>query len=223
MSGKAGLDVIEWGADAHAPPSDESALRRVRQITGEAGMTTCSYGSYWCAGRDDLDAFAAVAAAAVTLGAPRIRVWAGTEGSAHTPDRSRVIGALRDAAAIAAGRGLDVALEFHAGTLADTPSSTVRLLDEVGHDAVSTYWQPPLDEPDDAALAGLRTMSERVRAVHAFSWWPGVHRLALSEREALWRGALDLLSPVDVLLEFVPEDDPSLLEREARTLLSWLT
>lgn len=222
LAAGAGLGVVEWGADVHAPPGDPDALHRVRENTAAAGLATCSYGSYWCAGRDDLTAFATVADAAEALGARRVRVWAGTEGSAAARDRPAVAHALREAGDIAAARGLEVATEFHAGTLTDTAASTLRLLDEVGHDAVSTYWQPPLDEPDDAALAGLRGLRDRVAAVHVFSWWPLMDRLPLTGRESLWRGALELLPPVDLLVEFVPGDDPAVLGREAGTLLSWL-
>ncbi len=219
----AGLSLIEWGTDVHAPPSDEQALRAVRDRTAEAGLTTCSCGSYWRAGHHDSAAFAELAAAAVTLGAPRIRVWAGTEGSESVRDRSTVVGSLREACEIAEGHGLRVALEFHSGTLTDTPESTVRLLDEVGHDALATYWQPPVDQPDDIALAGLRMVLDRVAALHVFSWWPGQNRLPLAAREHLWRAALALVPPVDLLLEFVPGDDPAALSREAATLRSWLT
>ncbi|WP_436791161.1 sugar phosphate isomerase/epimerase family protein [Yinghuangia sp. YIM S10712] len=223
LAAEAGLGVIEWGADVHVPPGDTDAVRRAREGTSAAGLTTCSYGSYWCAGRDDADAFATVVATARGLGARRVRVWAGTEGSETTRNRAAVADALREAGDIAAAHGLSVATEFHGGTLTDTAASTLRLLDEVGHDAVSTYWQPPLDEPDDVALAGLRDLRDRVAAVHVFSWWPLMDRLPLAGREGLWRGALELLPPVDLLLEFVPGDDPAVLGRETATLLSWLT
>ncbi|WP_269453120.1 sugar phosphate isomerase/epimerase family protein [Yinghuangia sp. ASG 101] len=222
LAAEAGLGVIEWGADVHVPPGDTEATRRARESTHTAGLATCSYGSYWCAGRDSSESFATVAATAQGLGARRVRVWAGTQGSATARDRASVARALREAGDIAAAHGLQVATEFHGGTLTDTAASTLRLLDEVGHGAVSTYWQPPLDEPDDVALAGLRDLRDRVAAVHVFSWSPLMDRLPLTGREALWRGALELLLPVDLLLEFVPGDDPAVLGQEAATLRSWL-
>jgi sugar phosphate isomerase/epimerase len=226
IAAAAGLHVVEWGADVHAPPHPVPALHEVREQTAAHGLAVCSYGSYWRAGRDSTEEFGALAEAAAALGAPRIRVWAGTEDSADASaeSRSRVTASLREAATIAAARGLSAALEFHGGTLADTPAATLRLLDDVGHDALSTYWQPPVDAPDEDALAGLATLLERVSAVHVFSWWPGQHRLPLHERERLWRPALELVAdhPADVLLEFVPDDDPAILPRETATLLRWL-
>ncbi|MER6089638.1 hypothetical protein [Streptomyces bluensis] len=92
------------------------------------------------------------------------------------------------------------------------------------HPDVRTYWQPPLDLPDAEAVAGLDTVIDRVAAVHAFSWWPGTTRHPLSTRAELWRTVLARLRarrrPLDVLLEFVPENDEKVLAREARTLRS---
>ncbi|MGW2182197.1 sugar phosphate isomerase/epimerase family protein [Streptomyces sp. NPDC001732] len=220
----AGLDVIEWGADVHAPWTEPDTLRAVRDASDRYGLTCCSYGSYYRATPGETDGFPAVARAAALLGAPRIRVWAGGTGSgtATPEERRETTACLREAARIAADHGLELGLEFHSKTLTDTVASTARLLDEVGADNLRTYWQPPLDAPDDEALAGLAELVDRVGAVHVFSWWPGNHRLPLAEREDLWNGVFDLLhrrgKRPQALLEFVPGDDPAVLVREATTL-----
>ncbi|MEE1794914.1 TIM barrel protein [Streptomyces sp. BE308] len=221
---QAGLDVVEWGADVHAPPDDPGAVRAARDASDRYGLTSCSYGSYFRATPGEAAEFPAIARAAVLLGAPRVRVWAGGAGSsAATPQERRgTADCLREAARTAADHGLEIALEFHSKTLTDTVASTVRLLDEVGADNLRTYWQPPLDAPDDEALAGLAELGDRVAAVHVFSWWPGNRRLPLADREALWTGVFDLLkrrpARLEALLEFVPGDDPAVLAREAATL-----
>ncbi|MGY3678093.1 sugar phosphate isomerase/epimerase family protein [Streptomyces sp. TE33382] len=221
---EAGLEVVEWGADVHAPPDDTDAVRAVRDASDSYGLDCCSYGSYFRATPGELDAFPAIARAAVLLGAPRVRVWAGGAGSraAAPRERSETVACLREAARIAADHGLELALEFHTRTLTDTVVSTLRLLDEVGADNLRTYWQPPLDVPDGEALAGLMELGDRVSAVHVFSWWPANHRLPLADREDLWSGVFELLerrsTPVEALLEFVPGDDPDVLTREATTL-----
>ncbi|MFJ2740863.1 sugar phosphate isomerase/epimerase family protein [Streptomyces sp. NPDC087440] len=218
----AGLAVIEWGADVHAPPQQPDMLRAVREATERHGLTCCSYGSYFRATAADTPAFPAVARAASLLGAPRIRVWAGGTGSAATaPDARRTTTAhLREAARIAADHGLELATEFHQHTLTDTVASTLRLLDEVAADNLRTYWQPPLDTPDAEALAGLAELGDRVAALHVFSWWPGNTRRPLADRATLWTRALALRAgrDTDALLEFVPDDDPTVLPREAATL-----
>ncbi|MFJ7198814.1 MULTISPECIES: sugar phosphate isomerase/epimerase family protein [unclassified Streptomyces] len=220
----AGLEAVEWGADVHAPPGDPDAVRAAREASDGYGLTCSSYGSYFRAAPGEAAGFPAIARAAVLLGAPRVRVWAGAAGSrdATPEERSGTVARLRDAARTAADHGLELALEFHSKTLTDTVESTVRLLDEVGADNLRTYWQPPQDAPDEEALAGLAALVDRVSAVHVFSWWPGNRRLRLADREDLWTGVFGLLNerrvPMDALLEFVPGDDPAVLSREAGTL-----
>ncbi|EHM29692.1 MULTISPECIES: sugar phosphate isomerase/epimerase family protein [Streptomyces] len=220
----AGLEVIEWGADVHAPPGEPEVLRAVRDATELHGLVSCSYGSYFHCLPDELPGFAEIARGAVALRAPRVRVWAGTSGSADVTEeeRSRITAGLREAALIARDHGLEIAPEFHAGTLTDSTASTVRLLEEAGVDGVGAYWQPPQDAPDEEALTGLDVLADRVGAVHVFSWWPGNQRLPLAARDGLWGRVFGLLgdrpAPRDALLEFVPGDDPAVLEREAATL-----
>ncbi|MFC9244774.1 sugar phosphate isomerase/epimerase family protein [Streptomyces sp. NPDC057136] len=220
----AGLELVEWGADIHAPAQEPDTVRAVRDVSDRCGLTSCSYGSYFRAAPGELAGFPALTRAAVLLGAPRMRVWAGGVGSraASPSERHAVVAGLREAAAIAADHGVELALEFHAKTLTDTVASTVRLLDEVGADNLRTYWQPPLDASDEAALAGLAELVDRVSAVHVFSWWPGNRRLPLAAREDLWARVFDMLDErqlrPDALLEFVPGDDPDVLAREAGTM-----
>jgi sugar phosphate isomerase/epimerase len=144
------------------------------------------------------------------LGAPRIRIWAGRAGMACAAVAEAV-----HAAAAEAGE-IEVALEFHGGTLTETAESAVELLAAAGD--ARTYWQPPQGVPDREALAGLRMVRPWLSALHVFSWWPRDERQPLAARAALWREALELAGDVDALLEFVPGDDPALVAREAATL-----
>jgi sugar phosphate isomerase/epimerase len=224
----AGLTRVEWGADRHAPPGDVAALRGIRDLTERSGMVTCSYGSYWRAGTTPAAELPALLEAAEVLGAGRVRIWAGVVGSdrADPATREHVVTQLRLAADLAAERGIELACEFHADTLADTPESTVDLMQAAARPNLSTYWQPPVDVPDDAALAGLDQLLDRVSAVHVFSWWPGQTRLPLVGRRDLWRKVLTRLHEAergpDLLLEFVPGDDPERIAPEAGTLRSWV-
>lgn len=220
----AGLGRIEWGADVHAPPSDLARVAQVGELTVSAGLTVASYGSYWRAGVSPMSDLQAVAAAAVTLGAPRVRVWAGELGTdaADTSTWDAVVGALHEACAVARDRGLQLALEFHPNTLTDSADSTLDLLDRVGDETLGTYWQPRLDEATEASVTDLRRLTPRLAGIHVFSWWPGANRLMLNERADLWSAVADVVvaeaSPCDLLLEFVPGDDPSLVACEADAL-----
>lgn len=228
----AGLECIEWAGDAHVPSGDTAAARRARELTEQAGLSVASYGSYLRFEGSDGEASAegeGVLAAARELGAPRIRVWAGRTGSANVPaeDRDRTLRRLREFADHAAAQGIDVGLEFHAHTLTDEIGSTLRLLDEVDHDRVLSYWQPHQGTPATEALGTLRQVLPRTSTIHVFSWWPAHERHPLSERAELWQDVFALLaaegSDHDALLEFIPEDDPSLLPQEAETLRRLIT
>ncbi|MEV4517097.1 TIM barrel protein [Dactylosporangium sp. NPDC049525] len=218
----AGLAAIEWAGDHHVPPGDPATAAEVGARTRDAGLAVAAYGSYFrCTG----PAGATVAAAAA-LGAPRIRIWAGTTGSADAaPDeRAAVAAAARRICDEAGGHGITVAFECHGNTLTDTPASALALLADVDRPNAAMYWQPPNDLPDAAALGTLETLLPHIVAVHAFSWWPGTHRLRLDERHHLWHAAAALLpAGIDVLLEFVPGDDPALVAPEAAALRRILT
>ena len=121
----AGLSCIEWGSDIHVPQTDIENARRVGEMTREAGLTVSSYGSYYRlgAGQD----FAPYLAAAVALGAPVIRIWAGTSGTANTTIatlRARVAEA-KTVCRMAAEQGITVAFEYHHGTLTDEGIGTM--------------------------------------------------------------------------------------------------
>lgn len=225
IAARARLESIEWGGDVHVPPGDVATARRVAALTADAGLEVASYGSYFRAGEGE--DIAPVLDSAIALGADRIRVWAGATGSSGADDAERagVTDRLRRAADAASAQGVSLALEYHGDTLADTPEATLRLLADIDHPALSAYWQPTVGAPDEVAVAEYRAIADRVSAMHVFSWWPRGERLPLTARDALWRGVFAAASAAprplrDALLEFVPEDDPAVLAREAGTLRS---
>ncbi len=215
VAARAGLAAIEWGGDVHVPAGDVAIAGAVRRRTEDAGLAVASYGSYFL--RRGVDDFAPVLDSALALGAPRIRIWAGWLGSAQAdPAHWEAVVAAVDAAASC---GVELAFEYHGGTLTDTAESCLDLL---GRTEAGTYWQPPVAAPDDDALAGLEQVIERVRAVHVFSWWPERERLPLDARTSLWRRVFARLAAeprdFDALLEFVPGDTPEAVERDAAVL-----
>lgn len=224
LAADAGLAAVEWGGDVHAPPGAADDLATVRATTAARGLAVAAYGSYFRAGPHGPAEFGPVLDAALAIGAPRIRIWAGTLGSAES-DRSTVdavVASTRAAARQAAAHDVLLGFEFHRNTLTDTVESTLRLLDAVNEPNVATYWQPPVGLPADAAVAGLERVLDQVCALHVFSWWPDTHRLPLTERADLWRAVFAVAAragrPLDALLEFVPGDDPDVLAAEAAAL-----
>ncbi|MFC7787350.1 sugar phosphate isomerase/epimerase family protein [Microbacterium sp. MAHUQ-60] len=221
------LEVIEWGGDVHVPPGDPEHAAQVARATTDAGLSVCSYGSYFRAGADE--ALTPILDSAQALGTDRVRIWAGRVDSADaTPQQyAQVVGRLRDAADEASERGIGLALEYHRGTVADTPDATLRLLADVASPVLSTYWQPSVGAEDASALADYDALAAQTSAVHVFSWWPRTERLRLRERAEMWKALFAAASaashpPRDALLEFVPGDDPDLLTAEAATLRGWL-
>ena len=227
-----GLRGIEWGGDIHVPHGNLTRAREVRELTHEAGLTVAAYGSYYRAGQGEATGlpFASVLDSAVELGAPVIRVWAGTTGSASSsPEvRAQVVADLRRIAALAAAAQIGVALEFHNGTLTDTAESAVRLLAEVDQPNLSSYWQPPLDRATDDCLRDLRSLLSRLSHVHVYHWrGPAMVRLPLAAGAERWRNFLELAAtaPGDryAMLEYVEADTPANFLRDAATLKSWLS
>ncbi|HJV98670.1 MAG TPA: sugar phosphate isomerase/epimerase [Arthrobacter sp.] len=217
IAAEAGLAGLEWGTDVHV--RDDASADEAREATLAAGLEVLSLGSYYRAG--SFAGFDAVAHLAARLDAPRIRVWAGERGSAGSDSElwAAVVRDTRRIAAVAGHHGLEIAFEYHGGTLTDTPDSTLRLLQDVDRDNVGTYWQPAVGLSDQAALASLRQVIPFVTGVHCFSWWPEQERLPLSGRKQLWQSAADVLReagrPFDMMLEFVADDFPENVSHDA--------
>lgn len=218
---EAGLACIEWGSDIHVPQTDLDHARRVGNMTREAGLTVSSYGSYYRlgAGQD----FAPYVEAACVLGAPVIRIWAGTKGSEQTDDTTRAAWAAEAKAVcrMAAERGLTVAFEYHHGTLTDTADSAVALIKAIDEPNCRLYWQPEFAKPQEVILADLEKVSPWVDFCHVFTWNPDHSRRPLIDGTAVWREYLTRIpgwSEKPLLLEFVPGDHPDLLAREASAL-----
>lgn len=234
LAAQAGLKAIEWGGDVHVPHGDVDQARAVRQMTEDASLQVAAYGSYYRVGHEEPCPFASVLDTAVALGAPLIRVWAGKQGSDAADDayRARVVEDSRQIAELAADAGLEVAYEFHGGTLTDTGESARTLLEDVSHPHMNTYWQPPVWATVEQALGTLETVLPWLRNVHVFSWrraasGQGTTRLPLAEGEAAWMRYLPVAACTGrdsyAELEFVQDDAPGNLLRDAATLGEWLS
>lgn len=231
LAAGAGLECLEWGGDVHVPSGDAVAAERVGRLTRDAGLAVAAYGSYYRLGESEAKglAFEAVLESAVALGAPVIRVWAGEKGSADVDaaGRAAVEADAWRIAEVSQRAGVIIGYEFHGGTLTDTIESTTALLDATEHPAIRSLWQPPVKMPPDECLSGLARVMPRLAHVHAFHWVEGFQdRRPLAEGADRWKRYLGAIRTAgkdpDVLLEFLPNDDPSLLGREAATLRAWL-
>jgi len=232
LAREAGLGMLSWSGDVHILPGNDGQADQARELCAAAGIGIEGYGSYWRADDSPIDAIAATAA---RLGAPRIRVWAGSTGSAATTDAERIKIALHIASAAdhAAALGIALHLEFHRNTLTDTAESTLALLSdvaaarEVAEHPVRSYWQPRPGIGDAQALFELAQLQGHVDALHVFSWDADGSRLPLGDMAGAWRGRLAALAQggapeIELMLEFVADDSPEQLIRDARELHSWI-
>jgi len=214
----------------HVPHGNLSAAREVKIITEDAGLKTAAYGSYYRAGESEQQglSFGSVLETACELGAPLIRVWAGTRASDAADDayRAKVAVDARRIAGMAAAAGVAVAFEIHRNTPTDTNESARRLMEEVDHANVKTYWQRPVGSTFDYASEGLHTMLPWLTNLHVFHWADGQRR-PLKEGEDDWRRLLPTVcrernAERFALIEFVRNDEPDAFIADAQTLNEWI-
>ncbi|WP_233160300.1 sugar phosphate isomerase/epimerase [Pseudonocardia sp. MH-G8] len=225
LAAGAGLEVLEWAGDVHVPADDLAAAADAQAATVDHGLRVGTYGTYYKAGVDDPDAVPALVRTARELGAPRLRVWAGTVGSDDTPvlQRAAVVEALRECVDRAGEAGLGVVVEHHVSSLTDTLASALTLRSEVP--GLVAHWQPRELPDTGECLAEVHALVPAV--VHAFSWGADgfTERLPLDARADLWRPVLAALAAqggdAEVVLEFVPGDDVDAFERDAARLRGW--
>lgn len=223
---KAGLGSIEWGGDVHVPPENVDHARLVGEKTRAAGLEVACYGSYYRLTDVESDMAEKVVAAAKALGAPLIRVWAGVSGSREASEekRNEICRNMRSIAGLAKDENLEVAFEYHGGTLTDTADSAKRLLESVDRSNAGTLWQPPVGMSAEDCAESIRTVGDWIRNIHVFSW-NGTERLPLAEGEVKWRACLAEIGRLPgehrLMMEFVRGDDSAQLLEDAACLARW--
>ena len=222
-----GLQGIEWGGDVHVPAGDLERARAVGEMTRANGLEVMGYGSYYRLTDAEAGMAQSVVDTAKALGAPLIRVWAGDAGSAEADaaKRDEVRRNARRIAGMAADAGMDVAFEWHGGTLTDTLDSALELLQAVDCSNVGTLWQPPVGMDAENCVREIRAAAGYIRNIHVFSW-RGTDRLPLCEDAKKWRACLAEIGKLpgerNLLLEFVRNDDPAQLREDAACLSRWM-
>lgn len=223
----AGLRCIEWGGDVHAPPGNAANAREIAERTRDAGLSVCSYGTYFRIGLNTPDELRACFDTARALGTDTLRLWCGACGYARLKSDGawdRLVGECRAFADMAEAEGAVLSMECHQGTATDDPRGMLELAQAVGSDAFSFHWQPDQFKSVGENLEYARTAAPFAGIVHVFQW-KGARRLPLSVGIDEWRGYLADFTgrPRRLLLEFMPHDDIAELPLEAdalRTLAS---
>ncbi|MBN1350298.1 sugar phosphate isomerase/epimerase [candidate division KSB1 bacterium] len=230
---RSGLKSIEWGGDVHVPHGDLKVAREVKKMTRDKGLIISSYGSYYRVAGSEAEglAFERALNSARELDAPILRVWAGNKGSADADEAywQTVVEDSDRIANLAAQAGINVAYEFHGGTLTDTNESAIRLLNEVNHPNIYTYWQPTVGMDLDSCLEGLKGILDKLILLHVFHWEiinGQRERLQLEQGKDRWHQYFTLVKQTgrnfDALIEFVKGDTPEQFLADAKALKSWL-
>ncbi len=233
LARETGLDGIEIGSDVHAPKEGLEACASIAQDAAGKQVSVVSYGSYYRLGEyaDAKAEFSAYLAAAKALGAPNIRIWAGTKNSeAVTPDeRCALVREAQLCAGLAAGAGLTMSFEYHGGTLTNTAPSAASLMREIDRDNVFLYWQPNQAKDVDFNAEALKSVLKWVSNVHVFAWDARSGkciRYPLADHAEAWKRYLDILASDHkartLLLEFVKDDAGEQLRADAETLKEWV-
>ena len=230
---EAKLEGIEWGGDVHVAPDDSKNAREVGRMTRDVGLEVAAYGSYF---RCDGAPFEPIVETALALGAPLIRVWAGKTDAreASALDWRRVSDELARASDIARAAQVQIATEFHGGTLTSNAMSTLRLMESRDESCFQTLWQPlrrgpNFDSKTEDNLMELRAVQFFLSNVHVYEWANDAQghcqRLPL-RNSAQWPRYIEELKRIGgsrwLLLEFVPNDDVAVLAREATALRNWI-
>lgn len=101
--------------------------------------------------------------------ATKVRTFAGRAGSAETSEEARrdLVAKLRALAEIADDHGLDLLVETHPNTVADTLASTRRLVEEVDHRALGLNFDVlHVWEGGDDPVEARRELSAHIRHYH---------------------------------------------------------
>lgn len=170
LAGEAGLEGVEWAAKNHVPVGDLATAERVRALSKSAGLAVTSYGTYFRVGGGE--DFQPVLDTAVALGAPILRVWAGSQNYAQADAETirRIVAETLSLADRAQTAGVRIGFEHHDGTFTSRNVGAIAFAEAVQHPAVCFYWQPLKGFPPEYCQAGLAALQPRLAHVHVFHW-----------------------------------------------------
>lgn len=232
LAARAGADALEISArppHLEADPDVADAARAGR-VVRDAGLEVVAFGSYF--GREPSlhgDAPERAVACAVAMQAPLLRVWA--EPAAANGVRDEVVTSLQRACDAAAPEGIDVVVERHVGSYAETPADARALLDDVNRPNFALNYQV-LDFLPVAAVPAqaddARALVEHARYFHLKNYRlvEGQDRLlpggdlegGAIDYRALLGAAIDAGYAGPFTLEFVSWAELPLEEKVARDL-----
>ena len=217
---KAGLAVIEWGSDVHAPCTDTARLAELAALQKKHGITCCSYGTYFKFGKTPLAELENYIAAAKALGTDVLRLWCGRKSGAemNEKEKSALLAECRAAAQIAEQHNVTLCMECHQKTFTERTEDAVWLMKEVDSSHFRMYWQPFQWQTAEQNVQNAQKIAPFATHIHVFNW-KGESKLPLASASEEWRDYLAAFStPRTLLLEFMPNGTLDELAVEAAAL-----
>lgn len=216
----AGLKVIEWGSDVHAPRNQTERLEEIVQLQKKYGIDCCSYGTYFYLGRDPVDQIPEYINAAKILGTTTLRLWCGTKSPQdYTQEEKEALFAeCRAAAKIAEENGATLCMECHIRTFTETKESALELLHAVNSPAFRMYWQPNQYRSIEENIEYAKALKDYIDHIHVFQW-KKTDKYPLAEGIDEWKSYLkEIPGEHMMLLEFMPDNNVESLSVEAQAL-----
>lgn len=216
----AGLKIIEWGSDIHAPCNNTERLINIAEKQKRAGIEACTYGTYFKIGINSCDEIKAYIKAAKILGTDVLRVWCGNKPSCaySYAEKQKIIFDSKTIADIAENEKVKICLEFHPYTYTDELKSASELINAVNSRSFKMYWQPNQFRTKEENIISARELAPCVENIHVFNW-DGGKRSSLKGAVDEWREYASYFKGVhNMMLEFMPDDNINSLPIEADSL-----
>ena len=133
-------------------------------------------------------------------------------------ERASLIAQCKQAARMAEAEGVVLCMECHKKTFTQRVEDTLALMGEVNSSHFRMYWQPFQWQTAEQNLAYAEAIEPYVYHIHVFQW-KDTSKFSLYEGIGEWQGYLSQFkTPRTLLLEFMPDDSLSSLNREADAL-----
>ena len=217
---QAGLCVIEWGSDIHAPCTDTMRLAEIAALQEKYGITCCSYGTYFKFGKTPPVELEDHIRAAKVLGTDVLRLWCGRKSGAemNAEERSALLAECRAAAQLAEQHNVTLCMECHQKTFTERAQDAVWLIAQVNSPHFKMYWQPFQWQTVRENLQNAQAIAPFATHIHVFNW-KGEDKLPLAAATEEWRDYLAAFpTPRTLLLEFMPNGTLDELAAEAAAL-----
>lgn len=169
VAAAAGADGVElWGED-HVGDGGAETCETLAAAADERGLSLPVYGSYLRPGADEFEGeWRRELRVADDLGASLLRVWAGDReyGDCPADQWEAVVADLRTLAGAAAGRGVGVTVERHAGTVTNATAGAAELVDDVDAPNCGLNWQPLFSHDAGTVRGDAERLADRANNVH---------------------------------------------------------